>query len=146
MLTAKGSVEDQIRGLEGGADDYVVKPFRFPVLLARVRALLRRGATAPIQCGPLVVDFGAKEVTVAGRPVYLSATERSLLEFLAMNVGRTVTKAEILERVWQDGDRATNVVEVYINYLRQKLERNLSHRLIYTVRGKGYRLNSKEIL
>src|SRR6185503_15122526 len=108
---------------------------------ARVRALLRRSRqTTQFRMGPLEIDFMARRVTMNGRVVFLSSTEYGVLELLARNVGSPVTKAEILRQVWDDAERDTNVVEVYVNYLRHKLERADAPRLIQTVRGQGYEL------
>ncbi len=145
MLTAKVALNDRVRGLDGGADDYLVKPFRLRELLARMRAVMRRSAPAQqMSCGPLTMNLISRDVKIGGRNVYLSATEFSLLELLASNLNRTVAKQEILEKVWKDSLRDTNVVEVYITYLRQKLERQGSPRLVHTVRGKGYQLSLQE--
>lgn len=143
MLTAKSGLGDRIRGLDGGADDYLAKPFRVAELLARVRAILRRRHIDDpiVQVADLVVDTAGRRVKRGGKVVYLSATEYALLELLAKNAGRPVSKTEILERVWDEhGYRDSNLVEVYINYLRNKLERSGASRLIHTVRGKGYQI------
>jgi len=146
MLTARDSVEDRIRGLDAGADDYLVKPFSFGELLARLRALLRRAPAArpaTVQVGDVALDPAAHIVTRAGRPVELSAREFALLEFLMRHAGQVLTRTAMLEHVWDyryDGD--SNVVDVYIGYLRRKLEEPFGAPLIRTVRGVGYILDA----
>lgn len=144
MLTARANVSDRIRGLDIGADDYLVKPFDFGELLARLRVLVRRGpsARAPVlEIGDLHVDSSTRVVSRAGRQVELTAREFDLLEVLARNPGRVVSRGEILDAVWQkDYPGSPNVVDVYIGYLRKKLERPRGRRLIRTVRGKGFML------
>ena len=140
MLTAKGDVTDRVKGLDIGADDYLPKPFRLSELLARVKAVLRRaaGTSGVLELADLSVDLASRKVTRHGKPVYLSPTEFSLLELLLRTPGRPVPKAEILRQIWNDEQpRDTNVVEVYVNYLRNKIDRH-SPRLIHTVRGQGY--------
>jgi DNA-binding response OmpR family regulator len=143
ILTAKDSLTDRVAGLDCGADDYLAKPFPLEELLARVRALLRRSRRDPAfaRCGDLEIDFRHRRVTRSGRVVFLSSTEFGLLELLAQNEGRAVSKHEILKQIWDDEDRDPNVVEVYVNYLRHKLERGGASRLVQTVRGKGYTLS-----
>jgi two-component system, OmpR family, response regulator len=140
MLTARDAVDDRIRGLDAGADDYLPKPFDFGELLARVRALLRRGpaARAPeLRVGDLVVDPAAHEVRRAGRPVELTAREFALLEYLARHPGEVVSRTRLLDHVWDENFAgSTNVVDVYVGYLRRKLGRPA----IATVRGVGFRL------
>jgi two-component system OmpR family response regulator len=143
MLTARGNVDDRIRGLDAGADDYLAKPFDFGELLARLRALIRRG---PSQRPPqlvvreLVVDPAAHTVTCAGEPVELTAREFSVLEYLARRPGELVTRAELLDHVWDANfDGSTNIVDVYVGYVRRKLGRPL----IRTVRGAGFVLDAE---
>lgn len=147
-LTAKGSVEDRVRGLNLGCDDYLVKPFSFAELLARVQAQLRRGtalATAEMRIADLVIDPLKRRVTRAGKAIELSNKEFALLEYLMRNKDQIVTRKMITENVWDAGfDNITNVVDVYINYLRNKLDRGFETRLIHTVRGVGYTLRSQE--
>jgi len=142
MLTARDGVADRIRGLDAGADDYLIKPFDFGELVARVRALLRRGAPerpAVLVTGDLEVDPATRVVTRAGRRVYLSAREFAVLEFLARRAGQVVTRTELLEHVWdRNYEGSTNIVDVYVGYLRKKLERPSGPRLIRTVRGVGF--------
>jgi DNA-binding response OmpR family regulator len=144
MLTARSDVRDRIRGLDGGADDYLVKPFDFGELLARLRVLVRRGPSAhpPVfDVGDLHVDSSTRIVTRAGRQVELTAREFDVLEVLAHSPRRPVTRAQLLETVWKDGYHGSpNIVDVYIGYLRKKLERPTGPQLIRTVRGKGFML------
>jgi two-component system OmpR family response regulator len=146
MLTARTDVKDRIRGLDGGADDYVVKPFDFGELLARLRVLVRRGPSEHPQVfevGDLHVDTATRLVTRAGRRVELTAREFDVLEVLARNADRLVSRAELLDKVWDENyDGSPNVVDVYVGYLRKKLERPRSRRLIRTVRGRGFVLES----
>jgi two-component system OmpR family response regulator len=143
MLTARGNVDDRIRGLDAGADDYLAKPFDFGELLARLRALIRRGPSErspQLAIGELVVDPARHAVTCAGDPVELTAREFSVLEYLARRPGELVTRAELLDHVW-DANYAgsTNVVDVYVGYVRRKLGRPL----IRTVRGAGFILDTE---
>jgi two-component system, OmpR family, response regulator len=142
MLTARDAVGDRIRGLDVGADDYVVKPFAFGELLARLRALLRRGPSERppvVAVGDLTLDPAAHTVSRGGIPVGLSAREFSLLEFLMRHPGEVVSRARILEHVWDYNYVGfSNVVDVYVGYLRRKLERPFNRPLIRTVRGVGY--------
>jgi two-component system OmpR family response regulator len=147
MLTARADVSDRIRGLDGGADDYLVKPFDFGELLARLRVLTRRGPSerAPVlTVGDLRVDPAAHLVTRAGRQVDLTAREFEVLEFLARHAGEVVSRTQLLEQVWDENyDGSPNVVDVYIGYLRRKLERPFGRPLIGTVRGVGFRLEAR---
>jgi DNA-binding response OmpR family regulator len=144
MLTARTGVRDRIRGLDGGADDYLVKPFDFGELLARLRVLVRRGPSASarvLDIGDLQVDSATRIVTRAGRQVELTAREFDVLEVLAHSPRRPVARAELLDAVWQDNYQGSpNIVDVYIGYLRRKLERPSGPPLIRTVRGKGFML------
>jgi two-component system OmpR family response regulator len=144
MLTARGQVGDRIRGLDAGADDYLAKPFDFGELLARLRALLRRAPAerpARLEVGDLVVDPATHEVTRAGTPVSLTAREFAVLEFLARHPGQAVTRTRLLEHVWDENyDGSTNVVDVYVGYLRKKLEQPFGSPLIRTIRGVGWTL------
>jgi DNA-binding response OmpR family regulator len=139
LLTARDAVADRLRGLSGGADDYVVKPFVLAELVARVEAVLRRmGRTQPvIELGDLVVDVEAGLVHRAGTPVELTATELKLLVFLARRRDRVVGKAQLLTAVWGYDDYAANLVEVHVSALRRKLEAH-GPRLLHTVRAQGY--------
>src|SRR5690625_3280570 len=141
MLTARDAVSDRVAGLDKGADDYLVKPFAFTELLGRVRALLRRGtAPRPTQrtCGPLTLDPATRVVTCRGEYVDLSAREFTLLEYLMRHQGQVVTRTGLIEHVWDHSyDGYSNVVDVYIKYLRDKIDRPHGLSLIHTVRGVG---------
>src|SRR5690348_11392962 len=146
MLTARDAVEDRIAGLDHGADDYLTKPFEFRELLARLRALLRRsGELRPekITIADLVLDTGAQTAKRAGRQITLTAKEYALLEYLARNAGRVVRRAEIAEHVWDETfDPFSNLIEVYINRLRRKIDRSEERPLVHTRRGVGYVLGT----
>ena|SRR2546423_743425 len=143
MLTARGAVDDRIRGLDAGADDYLAKPFAFGELLARLRALIRRGPSRrppQLTVGDLVVDPARHAVTCAGEPVELTAREFSVLEYLARRPGELVTRAELLDHVWDANyEGSTNIVDVYVGYVRRKLGRPR----IRTVRGAGFILDGE---
>jgi two-component system, OmpR family, response regulator len=145
MLTARDAVTDRVAGLDAGADDYLVKPFDFGELVARVRALLRRGAPerpAVLTVGDLEVDPATRSVTRADRAVTLTAREFAVLEFLARRPGQVVSRTELLDHVWdQNYEGSTNIVDVYVGYLRRKLEEPFGRPLIRTVRGAGYVLD-----
>ncbi len=145
MLTAKDGEFDQTDAFELGADDYVTKPFSTPVLLARLQALARRGAPerpVALTAGPLSLDSTTRRVTREGREIQLTAREYALLHHLMRKAGLVQSKAEILENVWDsDYPGADNVVEVYIGYLRRKIDAPFDVKVIETVRGLGYRLN-----
>jgi DNA-binding response OmpR family regulator len=139
MLSAKDGVHDQADGLDLGADDYLVKPLSYVVLLARLRAVLRRrrdGRSPVLAWGDVRLDPATHEVTMGEQPVALTPREYALLEFFLRHPDRVVTKLELLDHVWDLGDRDSNTVEVYVGYLRRKLGADL----IRTVRGAGYRL------
>ena len=146
MLTARADVADRIRGLDAGADDYLVKPFDFGELLARLRAVIRRGASerAPVhEVGELRFDSATRTVSRAGREVELTAREFEVLELLARHDGEVVTRKQMLEQIWDDQyDGSPNVVDVYVGYLRKKLDDPSGRQLIRTVRGVGFVLES----
>ncbi len=141
-LTARDAVEDRVEGLDLGADDYLSKPFSFAELLARIRALLRRGRTvvnSPIKVADLTIDLLAHSVERAGKRIDLSAREYALLEYMARHVGEVLARTMILEHVWDmNQDPLTNVVDVHINRLRKKVDHGFSQPLIHTIRGVGY--------
>jgi two-component system, OmpR family, copper resistance phosphate regulon response regulator CusR len=143
MLTARVSVDDKVSGLDAGADDYLAKPFEYAELLARVKALLRRSTitagSSTMHVRDLLVDPVARRVERAGKVIDLTQKEYALLEYLVRNAGRVVSRQMISEHVWKhDADPLTNVVDVYINYLRKKLDEDKRNPLIQTVRGRGY--------
>jgi DNA-binding response OmpR family regulator len=146
MLTARGEPEHRVEGLDGGADDYLAKPYHFPELLARVRALLRRGpalASAVLQIDDLTIDTRAQRVERGGRPIQLTTKEYALLEYLARRSGDVVGRADIGEHVWDDSfDPLSNLIEVYIQRLRRKIDDGAPVKLIHTRRGAGYCLAS----
>ena len=152
ILSAKRSVDDRIRGLQRGGDDYLTKPFVFAELLARVRALIRRSTggaeSTGLTAGPIHMNLLTREVTRAGERIQLQPREFSLLEYLMRNTGTVVSKTMIMQHVWDFGfDPQTNVVDVLIHRLRNKIDRDFEPKLIRTVRGVGYALDtSQEIL
>ncbi len=148
VLTAKGAVQDRVEGLDRGADDYLVKPFSFAELSARARALLRRGTrqVTELQIADLSIDTVSRAAVRAGRKIQLSSKEFALLEFLMRNARRPVTRTMIIEHVWDiHFDSVTNVVDVYINYLRNKIDKEFSPPLIHTVRGVGYIISDEPL-
>ena len=147
MLTARGSVDDRVEGLDSGADDYLAKPFDFKELLARLRALLRRPAglrSQVLRVADLTLDTASHAATRAGKPVSLTAKEYALIEFLVLNRGRVVGREQIGQHVWDENfDPLSNVIDVYIKRLRSKLDTGFGRRLIHTRRGEGYILNAQ---
>jgi two-component system OmpR family response regulator len=147
MLTARDGVPDRVQGLDVGADDYLTKPFAFAELLARVRALVRRGARERPQVlavGDLELDPATKTVSLHGRPIDLTAKEFVLLEYFMRRPAEVLSRSEILEHVWDfayDGD--SNVIDVYVRYLREKIDRPFGRKSLETVRGMGYRLREE---
>lgn len=145
ILTARGSWEDKVAGLELGADDYLVKPFHTAELVARVRALLRRAAgwsDSRLRCGPYTLDTGAKTLTCREIEIEITAFEYKVLEYLMMHAGRVVSKTELSEHLYEDdSDRDSNVLEVIIGRLRRKLDPSRSLNPIETARGHGYRFS-----
>ncbi len=144
MLTAKDKVVDKVLGLDVGADDYLTKPFAFVELLARIRALLRRkreGKSVVIKIADLELNQIDHKVKRSGKEIELTSKEYSLLEYLMLNANQVVTRTMISEHVWnEDFDSFTNIIDVYINYLRSKIGRGFKKQLIYTIRGTGYTL------
>jgi two-component system OmpR family response regulator/two-component system copper resistance phosphate regulon response regulator CusR len=140
------AVEDRVSGLKGGADDYLVKPFAFPELIARLEAIVRRSGDKPsttLCAGPLTLDLTNRRVTRGGSEIILTPTEFSLLEFLMRYAGQVVTRKMLCEHLWEsDWEGVTNVVEVHINRLRGKIDRGYDEPLIQTVRGRGYVLRA----
>lgn len=149
MLTARDSIDDRVRGLDAGADDYLVKPFAFPELLARLRALLRRGVpdkSAEMSVGSLVINLAARSVLREGRPIDLTAREYELLEYLFRNQGIVVSREMLARDVWQETARATpidNVIDVNVARLRRKVDEGFTPKLIHTVRGVGFVLREE---
>ena len=148
MLTARSSVEDRVRGLDLGADDYLAKPFDFAELLARLRAITRRPPVAPmtlLKLADLELDPARREVRRAGRKIELTAKEFALLAYLMRKKDTVVTRGMILDHVWDmEYDGGSNLVEVYINYLRRKIDQDFEPKLIHTIRGAGYVLREPE--
>jgi len=148
MLTARDTVADKVEGLDHGADDYLTKPFAFEELLARIRALLRRGSqtqAAVLTLADLRLDPVSREITRAGKRIELTAKEFALLEFFLHQPGRVLSRAVIAQHVWGvDFDTFTNVIDVYVNYVRKKIDADFSPKLIHTVRGVGYVLKEAE--
>jgi heavy metal response regulator len=146
MLTAKDAIKDKVKGLDAGADDYLTKPFAFEELLARIRALLRKKSLhqgTRFQVDDLVLDTVTHRVTRADKEILLSVKEYALLEFLMRNAGSVVTRAMIAEHVWDiNFETFTNVIDVYISYLRNKIDKGQKTKLIHTVRGRGYILKN----
>jgi DNA-binding response OmpR family regulator len=144
MLTARTSVNDRVAGLDAGADDYLTKPFSFSELFARLRALVRRGAgerPAILHAGDLVLDPASRRVTRGSVAIDLTAKELALLEYFMRRPGEVLTRSRIIEHVWDFGyDGDSNVVDVYVRYLREKIDRPFRRDTIETVRGSGYRL------
>jgi DNA-binding response OmpR family regulator len=146
ILTAQSQIDQRVTGLDAGADDYLTKPFAIDELLARVRALLRRGtADTPgvLQIDDLLLNPATREVTRGGQRIELTLKEYALLEYFMRHAGRVLTRPMISEHVWsQDFDTFTNVIDVYVNYLRNKIDRGRSRKLIHTIRGSGFMLKA----
>lgn len=144
MLTALGSTENIVTGLDSGADDYLVKPFKFAELEARIRSLVRRRGTQgqeenSMHIGDLELDFSSKTAKRNNKPINLTATEYRLLEYFVKNANKILSRIQILENVWDiDFNMGTNVVDVYVNYLRKKIDSGTGQKLIHTVFGMGY--------
>ena len=147
ILSARGGLDDRVKGLEQGADDYLVKPFAFVELLARVRALLRRGQPAPekLQVSDLTLDCIRRKVARAGETIELAPKEFGILEYMMRNKGRPLSRTMIVEHVWDmDYDGLTNIVDVYIRHLRSKIDDRFQVKLIQTVRGIGYMIEGPD--
>jgi len=147
ILSARGALDDRVKGLEQGADDYLVKPFAFVELLARVRALLRRGQPAPekLQVADLSLDCIRRKVSRAGEAIELAPKEFGILEYMMRNKGRPLSRTMIVEHVWDmDYDGLTNIVDVYIRHLRSKIDDRYPQKLIQTVRGIGYMIEGPD--
>src|SRR5260370_1685638 len=150
LLTAKDSIEDRVLGLDAGADDYLVKPFAFPELRARLRALVRRGKTESLmslKLGPLEMDLTTRLVTRDAKPIELTVREFELLEFLLRNKGRVVSREMLARDVWKENNRATpldNVIDVHIARLRRKLDDEFEPKLVRTDRGVGFNLSEHQ--
>ena len=149
MLTALGTTDDIVLGLQVGADDYMVKPFKFTELLARISALLRRVESyqqaAPLSSADLSIDAATHKARRGDREVDLSTKEYRLLEYLMRHEGETLTRRQLLRDVWdKDFDTNTNVVDVYVRYLRQKIDEGFDHKLIHTIVGTGYRFGKED--
>jgi DNA-binding response OmpR family regulator len=146
ILSAQSQIDQRVKGLDAGADDYLTKPFAIDELLARVRALLRRGATESpgvLQVDDLILNPATRDVTRGGQRIDLTLKEYALLEYLMRHAGRVLTRPMISEHVWnQDFDTFTNVIDVYVNYLRNKIDRGRTKKLIHTIRGSGYMLKA----
>ena len=146
ILSARGAVDDRVHGLEVGADDYITKPFAFVELLARVRALLRRGQPSAerLQVGDLIMDCVRRKVTRSGEAVDLARKEYGILEYMMRNPGKPLSRTMIVDHVWEkDYDGLTNIVDVYIRHLRSKIDDRWQHKLIHTVRGIGYMIEAQ---
>lgn len=146
ILSAQSQIDQRVKGLDAGADDYLTKPFAIDELLARVRALLRRGASESpgiLQVEDLILNPATRDVTRGGQRIDLTLKEYALLEYLMRHNGRVLTRPMISEHVWnQDFDTFTNVIDVYVNYLRNKIDRGRAKKLIHTIRGSGYMLKA----
>jgi heavy metal response regulator len=148
MLTARDAIDDRVRGLDSGADDYLVKPFAFAELLARIRALTRREPAmlgTVLEVGDLALDTTTREASRGGSPIELTTKECAILEYLMRHPNQVLTRTMIAERVWNyDFDNATNVIDVHIRNLRRKIDDRFDAKLIHTVRGAGYRISARQ--
>lgn len=148
MLTARDQLEDKVKGLQEGADDYLTKPFAFEELLARIQALLRRTQdykTKTLKVGDLEMDPVSRKITREGKTITLTGKEYALLEYLMRNKGRVITQSMIIDHVWDmHYDGLSNVVNVYINHLREKIDKGFSQKYIHTIRGVGYKIDENK--
>ena len=149
LLTAKNDIKDRVLGLDSGADDYLVEPFSYEELLARIRVLTRRQTahrTSRLQLGDLVIDTANKSVSRAGNPIVLTGKEFQLLEFMMHHPNMLLTRDQLAQRAWDSSfEGGSNIVDVYIRYLRRKIDDNYEHKMIRTIRGQGYRLEGPEV-
>ena len=149
LLTAKNDIKDRVLGLDSGADDYLVKPFSYEELLARIRVLTRRQTahrTSRLQLGDLVIDTANKSVSRAGNPIVLTGKEFQLLEFMMHHPNMLLTRDQLAQRAWDSSfEGGSNIVDVYIRYLRRKIDVNYEYKMIRTIRGQGYRLEGPEV-
>ena len=147
LLTVRANIEDKVLGLDSGADDYLTKPFAFQELVARIRALLRRQTEAELpvlRFADLILDPARRVVLRGGKKIDLTAKEYALLDYFIRNPGRVLTRTMIVEHVWDyNFDPMTNIIDVYVNYLRRKIDSDREHKLIHTVRGVGYVLKEE---
>lgn len=148
LLTARDTVADRVAGLDTGADDYLIKPFSFEELSARIRVLLRRGAQEPVSnllaLADLTMDLNTRRVTRGGKEIQLSSKEYAVLEYLLRNQGAVLTRGQIEQHVWSyDFEGGSNVVDVYIRYVRKKIDAGFEPKLIHTIRGMGYVLKAE---
>ena len=147
MLTAKSAVEDRVAGLDGGADDYLVKPFSYEELLARIRVVTRRKSghyTSVLRVGDLEMNTASRKVTRAGREISLTSKEYMILEYMMYNPNMLLTRAQLEERAWDSSfEGGSNIVDVYIRYLRRKIDEGFDTKMIRTIRGQGYRLEGQ---
>ena len=148
LLTAKDSIEDRVDGLDAGADDYLVKPFAFEELMARIRVMLRKKSGQSsnlLSVGDLTLDLGTHTVVRDGQPISLSSREFALLRYLVMNQGMILSRDQIEQHIWNyDYEGSSNMIDVYIRYLRKKIDDPFEKKLIHTVRGAGYVLREEE--
>ena len=149
LLTAKNDIKDRVLGLDSGADDYLVKPFSYEELLARIRVLTRRQTahrTSRLQLGDLVIDTANKSVSRGGNPIALTGKEFQLLEFMMHHPNMLLTRDQLAQRAWDSSfEGGSNIVDVYIRYLRRKIDDNYEYKMIRTIRGQGYRLEGPEV-
>ena len=148
MLTARGEMDDKVKGLDIGADDYLVKPFEFPELISRLKAIIRRnkGEASPlISIGDLTIDINSMAVKRADKEIKLSSREYRILMYLSLNRGRVISREQIAEYIYDpDHDHDSNIIDVYINYLRNKIDKDHADKLIHTIRGEGYVMKESE--